>query len=618
MRKWFLYSLLTLSLIFLCFGCSKTSENQSDAATENVPASASQATSEPTPAPTATPAPILKPTRILATTQCIIKFYDNGEFGYIGNLFSNSLVDAYQQWSNEDSIKADMIEAGIPIILEDWELGNYSQNGEKPKFAYVLKSELDQADYNSKYGDQLNEIKSKYKVKQADTITATIDIQSSSWNTAYLVNTDKQGGIVFAEMQYMSEKLMRSLNYCVYDPFDGVQVTDIALGSSHVVGLTKDGKVLGYLAQSNFAKDLKQTDTAGWEDIVDVAAGSYHTIGLKSDGTVLACGDNRDKQCDLSDWKDIIAVEATGTYSFGLKSDGTVVSAGRSQYFTFDVSNWTDILELKVGTGIVAGLRRDGTVLISGGLSYQDFQWDTSRGAILDDIVSINLIGGMYRNSALIALNSKGEIFIVNIYDYFMNYDEFKTGIDDIAATGEDSFAVLKGDQILYSASTSKTCSWDNILKNEARYAYKPFEGNTKVSITDNGELQVNEVLNEKREGIFTYPSKITKACVLGDFGRTFLLLTENGDVLFVEAVDDYQGPMKFESTVLFDSAKEQTKVVKLYQNSLFCAYLDENGNLHYPTFLQERMMEDFDRMNWDVKTNWDRDTDTSSATGQN
>lgn len=618
MSKLLLYPLLTLALISTCLGCSVTNVDQNNLVVESTPISVSEATPEPTPVPTPTPLPILKPTKIMANTQCIIKIYDNGEFGYIGDLFSKSRAEAYQQWSIEDSIKADMIEAGIPIIIEDWEYGNYSQNGQKPQFAYILKSELNQAEYDSKYGDQLNEIKNKYVPTQIDDITSIIDLQGDSWSNAYLVNTDKQKGIVIAQMQYMSEKLMQSLNYFVYNPFDGVEVTDIAIGANHVVGLTVDGKALGYLVQNGSAKDLGQIDTGEWVDIVDVAAGSFHTIGLKSDGTVLACGDNRDKQCDVSEWKDIVAVEATGNYSFGLKSDGTVVSTGKSQYFKFDVSSWTDIIELRVGTGIVAGLKKDGTVVISGELSYRDFKWDTSRGAILNGIVSINLIGGMFWDNALIALNDKGEYFIVNIYDYFMNYDEFRTGIDDIAATGEGTFAVLKGDQILYSTPNSKTSNWDSILKNESRYIYKPFEGNTTVSITDDGKLEVIEVLNDKREGIFTYTSRITKVCVFGDLGRRYLLLAENGDVVFVEAIDDYQGPMKFESTVLFDSAKEQAKVIKVYQNSQFCAYLDENGNLHYSTYLQERLMQEFGYMDWDNKINWYRETDSSSEIGQN
>lgn len=615
MKKLFLYPLVLLAVVAFCFGCTAENANQNNmvVASTSTPASAATVVPSPSPSPSPTPVPILKPTKILANTQCIIKIYDNGEFGYIGNLYSKSQAEAYQQWSIEDSIKADMIEADIPIILEDWEYGNYSQNGQKPKFAYILKSELNQAEYDSMYGDQLNEIKSNYVPKQIDNITSIIDLQGSSWSNAYLVNTDKQEGIVIANIQYMSEKLMQSMNYFVYDPFDGVQVTDIAIGANHVVGVTVDGNVLGYLPQINIAEDLGQVNTDDWENISDVAAGYFHTIALKQDGTVLACGDNRYKQCDVSEWKDIIAVEATGNYSFGLKSDGTVVSTGSDRYLKFDISDWTDIFELKVGPDIIAGLKRDGTVVISGGLSFREFKWDTSRGAILNDIVSINLILGMHWNSALIALNSKGEYFIVNIYDYMMNYDDFKTGIDDIAATGENAFAVLKGDQVLSSSPNSKTGNWDSILKNEGKYINKPFELNRVARITDDGKLKVNEVQNDKREGIFTYSSKISKLYVFGDLGERFLILAENGDVVYVEIVDDYQGPMKFESTVLFDSEKEHAKAVKVYQNSLFCAYLDENGNLYYPTFLQVRLMEELSYMNWDDRTNWYRDTENPS-----
>ncbi len=618
MRKFLLYALLFLALISLCFGCSASGDDYNNDVTQSATASVNAVTASPAPLPSPTALPVLKPVKILADTQCIIKIYDNGEFGYIGKPLSKSKVEFNQQRAIEDSITCDMIEAKIPLVLEDWEYSNYSQNGLKPGFAYILKSELNQEEYDSQYGDMLNEIKSKYVPKQIDEITSITDLQVVHWGNAYLVNTEKQQGIVFAETNIMNDKLMQSVYCFVADPFDGVTVTDVALGSRHVIGLTEDGRVLGYLIQNAAAKDFGQTNTSDWTDIVDVAAGYNYTVALKQDGTVLACGDNQYRQCDVSEWKDITAVEAAGFYTFGLKSDGTVVTTGNDPNFKFDVSGWSDIVELKVCNDIVAGLRRDGTVVISGALSYNDFKWDTSRGPILSDIVSINLIGNMFRNKALIALNSKGEFFIVNIYDYITNYSDFTTGIDDIAATGEADFAVLKGEQILYSSPNAKTGSWDSILKNEGRYAYKPFERNRVAELTDTGELKVSEAYSAKREGIFTYPSKITKVCVISDDGSKFVLLAENGDVVFVEISDDNQDTMKFESTVLFDSEKEQTKAVKVYQNSLFCAYLDENGNLHYPEFLQLRIMKEFRHMNWDEQVNWNRDTQNPSENAQN
>lgn len=605
MKKLFLVILLSFILVSTCFGCSPgalTVGSVENNATDD------SATNAPTAKPTPTPLPILVPTEILASNQCIIKIYENGEFGYIGNLYSKSNFDFRQERSTEDSITLEMIDAGIPLILEDWEYGNYSNNGQKPKFAYVLKSELDQEAYDSQYNAQLEEIRSKYTSKQIDNITSIIDIQKTNYGNAYLVNTEKQQGIVFAEMNFINYDLMQSTYCFVVDPFKGVKITDVALGGKFLVGLTEQGTVMSSFLRSEEQNSVS-INTTEWTDVVDVAAGYGHVIGLKKDGTVYACGDNGSRQCDVSEWTDIIAVEAVGNYSLGIKSDGTIVTTGKDQYFKFDVSTWTDIVKLEVGNGIIAGLRKDGSVVLSGELTYRDgLKWDTSRGPILKDIVSIDLVSNMSYNSALAVLNSKGEVYFINIYDFFMNYDEFNAGINDIAATGENTFAILKGEKIVYSSSNAKQSGWDNILKNENRYAVKPFEYNRVARITEDGSLKVNEVQNDKREGIFTYSSAIKQVCVFGASGDQFLLLAENGDAVFVEIADEYQGPMKFESTVLFSSVKEQSKVIKIYQNSVFCAYLDDKGVLHYPTFLQEKLMEELRYLDWENKVNWDRE----------
>lgn len=618
--KKILVILLAVNLLVSVFaGCSNNEEDINKATTANVeekPTIEKTPTPEPTPEPTATPLPILKPVKVLANQGEIYKIYDNGEFGYIGR---NRLDDyfIYSQDSYiEDAIFIDTIEEGIPVIMEDWEYNNYKNIGEKLKFEVILKNEVDQAEYDSKYADKIKEISDRYEIKSIGKITKLIDEQKSGLSRAYLIDTDIQQGVVFAQLTYYPEKLRRSYSYVAANPFEGNIIIDIAVGTSHILGVTDEGKVLSYILPKEQVSDFGQIDTSEWTNIINVATGRKHTIALKEDGTVVACGNNDAGQCDVSEWRDIIAVEATGFSSFGIKSDGSVISTGTDKSFEYDVSNWVDITQIKAGENMVAGLTQDGKVVVSGKSPYsKGLIWDTTGGALFEDIISINIAASYYTYETLVVLNSKGEIFYVRAFDYFMNYDEFKSGIDDIAATGEYSFALLKGDNIIYSSPDTKESTWDSILKNAKRYIPKTYyELNTKVSINAEGALKINEVHNQQREGLYTYTFKISEFFVFDQRGTKFLLLAENGDVIYIETLDYYDGPIRFESEILFNSEIENSKVIKIYSNPNFCAFLDENGNLHYPPIMKEKLTKAFEYLDWDIKTNWYRDTDNPPA----
>jgi serine/threonine protein kinase len=81
---------------------------------------------------------------------------------------------------------------------------------------------------------------------------------------------------------------------------------------------------LKYGVQDNYG----QFNTLTWDNLTQLAMGKYHTVGLRSDGTVYACGNNLDGQCDVSDWADIVYIEAGETFTLGVKSDGTLLVAG--------------------------------------------------------------------------------------------------------------------------------------------------------------------------------------------------------------------------------------------------------------------------------------------------
>ena len=69
-----------------------------------------------------------------------------------------------------------------------------------------------------------------------------------------------------------------------------------------------------------------------WEDIIAISDGSSHTVGLKKDGTVCAVGDKSYGQCDVGEWTEVTAISAGASHTVALRADGTVVAAGDNQY----------------------------------------------------------------------------------------------------------------------------------------------------------------------------------------------------------------------------------------------------------------------------------------------
>ena len=166
------------------------------------------------------------------------------------------------------------------------------------------------------------------------------------------------------------------------------QVTSIAAGRNHTVGLRRDGTVVAV----GYNGGVK-CDVSDWRDIEAVAAGGLHTVGLRSDGTVEAVGYNEDGQCDVSGWRDIVAVAAGGLHTVGLRSDGTVVAVGYNEDGRCDVSSWSDIVAVDAGSRHTIGLRRDGTVVAVGGNSYGECDVSGWRDIVAVDAGSGHTVG---------------------------------------------------------------------------------------------------------------------------------------------------------------------------------------------------------------------------------
>ncbi|WP_407951959.1 hypothetical protein [Plantactinospora sonchi] len=63
-----------------------------------------------------------------------------------------------------------------------------------------------------------------------------------------------------------------------------------------------------------------------WRDVTAVAAGYLHTVGLGNDGRVLAVGDRSTGACDVSAWRDVVAVTAGSYHTVGVTAAGRVVA----------------------------------------------------------------------------------------------------------------------------------------------------------------------------------------------------------------------------------------------------------------------------------------------------
>ena len=75
-------------------------------------------------------------------------------------------------------------------------------------------------------------------------------------------------------------------------------VTAIAAGRSHTVGLRSDGTVL-YAGTYDDGPYGKIHNLHRWKNVVAIAAGSLHTVGLTADGKLLACGTGLSGACDV-------------------------------------------------------------------------------------------------------------------------------------------------------------------------------------------------------------------------------------------------------------------------------------------------------------------------------
>ena len=102
---------------------------------------------------------------------------------------------------------------------------------------------------------------------------------------------------------------------------------EVFVNDLNFIGLTDDG-VVKILELFWGDDESGKYQIEGWTDITDLAFGTSHTVGLKKDGKVVATGSNHCGQCDVEAWTDIIAIDANGECTLGLTKDGRVLMTG--------------------------------------------------------------------------------------------------------------------------------------------------------------------------------------------------------------------------------------------------------------------------------------------------
>ncbi len=100
-----------------------------------------------------------------------------------------------------------------------------------------------------------------------------------------------------------------------------------------------------------------------WTQMIGIAAGTSHFLGLSREGKVVAAGSNSEGQCETLKWNNIIAVAADGNVSAGLNSGGSLVTTDPE--LTAKVAGWHEIAGFTLRNRQILAVTNSGKVLSS-------------------------------------------------------------------------------------------------------------------------------------------------------------------------------------------------------------------------------------------------------------
>ena len=107
----------------------------------------------------------------------------------------------------------------------------------------------------------------------------------------------------------------------------GRKIEKIEEQNGVLAGMTEDGKMI-LLRFNEDAEEMGLKAAELWEDVTDFALGDSHIVGLLKDGTVIAAGSNHAGQCDVEDWENIVFITTGRSCTLGITADGDLKIAG--------------------------------------------------------------------------------------------------------------------------------------------------------------------------------------------------------------------------------------------------------------------------------------------------
>ena len=155
------------------------------------------------------------------------------------------------------------------------------------------------------------------------------------------------------------------------DTSDFSDITAIACGAYHTVGLCRDGHVVAVGADCRFDENGEQSfcgqlDLQDIRDAVAIVCGNAVSAGIRADGTVFARGDNRYGQCETDAFRNVVSLVCASGHTLALCADGSVCACGDNRTGACDTGSWKNIVMIAAATDYSAGLCADGTVVFAG------------------------------------------------------------------------------------------------------------------------------------------------------------------------------------------------------------------------------------------------------------
>lgn len=140
-------------------------------------------------------------------------------------------------------------------------------------------------------------------------------------------------------------------------PDDVGELTAIAAGGRHNVGLQRDGSLVCW------GHPGSTEDTPSGSDFIAVSAGLYHNLALRDDGSIAAWGGNELGQADPPPGKDFTSISAGKFHSLALRADGSIVAWGANTWGQCEPPPHDDLIAIDAGGWHNVGLRRDGSIV---------------------------------------------------------------------------------------------------------------------------------------------------------------------------------------------------------------------------------------------------------------